>query len=113
MAIVEMNFAGDGIETMPPFTFVTGKRASATESTLTFSANYSNLFVVSFSESSSGSFTSITFPEGCTHTELANIPSGTVTSGRAMKLYDLHNVESGTSLKITWSAGYDIYIFSY
>ena len=113
MALIEMNFVGDGIEQMPLFTYVTGKRASATDSTLTFSQNYSNIFVVTFSESASGTFNSITFPEGCTHTEIANVASGTVTSGRGMKLYDLHNVESGTSITLAWSAGYDVYIFSY
>lgn len=103
---------GGGGSSIPAFTYVGGARGNGVL-TITFSQAYSNVFVVSFAEAASETFTSVTFPTGSTHEEVANVLNNAITSGRAMKCYDIHNVASGTTLSTQWSSWHTTYAFTY
>lgn len=112
MAFIKTVAPSGGSTTIPEMTLVNGARSAGANS-ISFTKAYSNIFIVTFTETASTTFTSATFPSGCTHTEVANVTKDVITSGRAMKCYDLHNVTKNTTLTIQWSNWSSVYAFTY
>ena len=104
--------SGGGSSTIPILTYVDGVRGNGTL-TISFNQSYNNIFVVSFAENASETFTSVTFPTGSTHKEVADVLNNAIANGRAMKCYDIHNVASGTTFATQWSSWHTTYVFTY
>ena len=112
MAFIKTVAPSGGSTTIPEMTLVGGARG-ATANSISFTKAYSNIFVVTFAETSNTTFTSVNFPSGCTHTEVASATKDVVTNGRGVKCYDLHNVAKNTTLTTQWSTWSSVYAFTY
>ena len=101
---------GSATLSIPNFTLIGGSRTAAVSS-YTFSQAYDNIFVIVVCEGST--MVSTTFPTGSTHEEVASVAYGAFSGARALRCYDIHNVESGTSFSTQWNTWSMVYVFSY
>ena len=110
MAFVETVALGGGGE-LPQLTFLGGER-SVSNLAYAFTQAYSNICVITYSDSNA--FTSITPPAGSECTEIGVVPSSSVaTAPKQLRVFDIHNVASGTTVQATWNGWANIAVFSY
>lgn len=103
--------SGGGVTELPQLTFLGGQRAVYSPA-YTFTQAYSNICVITYSDSNS--FTSITSPTGSECTEIGVVPSSIVTNApKQLRVFDIHNVASGTTVQVTWDGWCSIAVFSY
>lgn len=113
MALIEMDFAGSGsiLKELPRLTLLGGGRVQNKQS-YTFAEEYDNICVITYSDSNN--FTSISYPIGSRHTEIGVVPQSSVNyAPKELRVFDIHNVASGTTVETTWNGWANIVVFSY